>query len=367
MSVYHTSPAAAAHAATAAATSTSTALTTAVTAATAAVPDVSLATTPSGLTDLLFGSAAGFTGKLVEYPFDTVKVRLQSQPIASSGQPQWYTGPIDCIRQSLRHEGIGTFFRGLSTPLVASMIENSALFVSYNYAQSLIRWWRPGPRMAGEAERALSLTELSTAGFMSGAAVSLVLTPVELVKCQLQVTAPPPTVVAAATTAASAAAAGVTPSLTFRGPAHVIAHTLRTQGLRGFYRGHIGTFLREAGGGAAWFGTYELAVRHFQARAGGVSKDALPTSALLASGAIAGMAYNASLFPADVIKSRQQTAGAGAALLRHQGFLDVARELYHGEGIRGFYRGFGITLLRSAPTSAVIFATYELLNRHFAK
>ena len=32
------------------------------------------------LKDIAFGSTAGVLGKFIEYPFDTVKVRLQSQP-----------------------------------------------------------------------------------------------------------------------------------------------------------------------------------------------------------------------------------------------------------------------------------------------
>lgn len=33
------------------------------------------------------------------------------------------------------------------------------------------------------------------------------------------------------------------------------------------------------------------------------------------------------------------------------------------EGIRGLYRGFGVTLLRAIPSNAVIFGTYEIVNR----
>ncbi|KAI2449842.1 mitochondrial ornithine carrier protein, partial [Ophidiomyces ophidiicola] len=53
--------------------------------------------------DVLFGSLAGIAGKYIEYPFDTVKVRLQSQP---DGIPLQYKGPIDCFRQSFKAEGV---------------------------------------------------------------------------------------------------------------------------------------------------------------------------------------------------------------------------------------------------------------------
>ena len=64
-------------------------------------------------------------GKVIEFPFDTVKVRLQSQP---DTRPLRYSGPIDCIRQSIAQDGIRGLYRGISPPLVGAAAENSALF-----------------------------------------------------------------------------------------------------------------------------------------------------------------------------------------------------------------------------------------------
>lgn len=77
--------------------------------------------------DILFGSIAGIVGKVIEYPFDTVKVRLQSQP---DGIPAQYKGPVDCFRQSWRADGIPGLYRGLSAPLVGAAVETSSLFFS---------------------------------------------------------------------------------------------------------------------------------------------------------------------------------------------------------------------------------------------
>lgn len=46
-------------------------------------------------------------GKVAEYPFDTVKVRLQTQPVDSPH----YQGPVDCIRATIRHEGIRGLYK----------------------------------------------------------------------------------------------------------------------------------------------------------------------------------------------------------------------------------------------------------------
>jgi ornithine carrier protein len=77
--------------------------------------------------DILFGSIAGVVGKVIEFPFDTVKVRLQSQP---DHVPLQYNGPIDCLKQSLRQDGFPGIYRGVSAPLLGAAVETSSLFFS---------------------------------------------------------------------------------------------------------------------------------------------------------------------------------------------------------------------------------------------
>lgn len=79
------------------------------------------------LKDVVCGSIAGVVGKYIEYPFDTVKVRLQSQP---DGQPLRYTGPLDCFKKSLQRDGFIGIYRGISAPLVGAAVETSSLFFS---------------------------------------------------------------------------------------------------------------------------------------------------------------------------------------------------------------------------------------------
>ncbi|KAF7722040.1 hypothetical protein EC973_003762 [Apophysomyces ossiformis] len=308
------------------------------------------------LEDLTFGSIAGMVGKFVEYPFDTVKVRLQTQP---SDRPH-FTGPLDCIAATVRNEGLKGLYKGMSSPLIGSMVENAALFVGYRQVQRMIRTYSATPEeaekmamMAEEHLPPLSMTQLVVAGTASGALASFILTPVELIKCKLQV---------------QLAGSSVPP--TYTGPLHVITHTLKKHGPAGFYRGYLATLIREAGGGAFWFGMYEytcsLMIRRrerFSDKA--VTKKDLSALELMLGGAIGGMAYNASFFPVDVIKSQMQTDEELLIGSRKRTFLQTAREIYAGAGIRGFYRGCGITVIRSAPTSAIIFMTYELLSRHF--
>jgi ornithine carrier protein len=91
------------------------------------VAEHSISKGEEALKDIICGSAAGVVGKYIEYPFDTVKVRLQSQP---DQVPLRYTGPLDCFKKSLQQDGFTGIYRGISAPLVGAAVETSALFFS---------------------------------------------------------------------------------------------------------------------------------------------------------------------------------------------------------------------------------------------
>lgn len=63
-----------------------------------------------------------------------------------------------------------------------------------------------------------------------------------------------------------------------------------------------------------------------------------------------------------------QTASYGA---QAQSSLSAAKLVLSREGLRGFYRGFGITVMREIPFTSVQFPLYELfksrLARHFGR
>ncbi|KAL9576453.1 MAG: hypothetical protein Q9203_007743 [Teloschistes exilis] len=256
--------------------------------------------------DITFGSIAGIIGKTIEYPFDTVKVRLQSQPY-----PPIYSGPTDCFLQSLRSPegGFRSLYRGVSAPFFGAAIETSSLFFCYRIAQSALRSLDPTlPQGKGDK---LPLGALLACGAVSGAATSLLLTPIELVKCKLQYSVTTNNDKNNNNNGTNSA------SQHRRNPLTVIASVFRQHGILGFWRGQLGTLIRETGGTAAWFGSYEgvlTALRRYTDAAPGLeeTEDAKPSSSSpvshqLLAGASAGVAYNFMFFPADTIKSRMQT------------------------------------------------------------
>ena len=57
----------------------------------------------------LSGTAAGIAVCLVGHPFDTLKVRLQTQPTHNPV----YSGLTDCFLKTLKWEGIGGLYKGV--------------------------------------------------------------------------------------------------------------------------------------------------------------------------------------------------------------------------------------------------------------
>lgn len=329
-----------------------------------------MTTSPSfkdSVLDVFCGSVAGASGKFIEYPFDTVKVRLQSQP---DHLPPRFHGPLDCFKQTLRNEGIYGLFRGISSPVVGAAAENASLFVSYSLAQQVIR----ANFYSGiQSTDRLPDGVLLLCGAISGIVTSFILTPIELVKCQMQVqslygtTVPVP---APATKNKPSPAPRIavksmhTATAHLPGPLQLVSNIYKREGLAGFWRGQTGTLFREAGGSAAWFGCYEYVSKWFRTYH---KRDTNTTGESMMAGAVAGVAFNLSLFPADTIKSRIQTesltiSGASNGAGRNRGFFEVGRLIYRSGGIKALYRGCGITIGRAAPSSAIIFATYEKLK-----
>lgn len=190
------------------------------------------------------------------------------------------------------------------------------------------------------------MSALLFSGSIAGAFTSLLLTPIELVKCKMQVPVVQPAVKI--------------------GPLGIISSIFRHQGLKGFWHGQTGTLIRETGGSAAWFGSYEAMSVLFRKWDEITLKEPLPMYQQMIAGAVAGMSYNFIFYPADTIKSRMQTEDVREIAGGRRTFMDVGRTVWQQHGLRGLYRGCGITVARSAPSSAFIFTIYEALKTTFA-
>merc|ERR1719412_2901483 len=71
----------------------------------------------SAMVSFFLGWAVTIVSGLMSYPIDTVRRRM----MMTSGGAVKYNGSLDCARQILVKEGVGSFFKGAGTNILRGM------------------------------------------------------------------------------------------------------------------------------------------------------------------------------------------------------------------------------------------------------
>ncbi|KAH9676814.1 mitochondrial substrate carrier family protein [Citrus sinensis] len=179
------------------------------------------------------------------------------------------------------------------------------------------------------------------AGLFTGVTVALY--PVSVVKTRLQV---------------------ATKDTAERNAFSVIRGILRTDGIPGLYRG-FGTVITGAIPARILFLTALETTKAAAFKIVEPFKLSEPAQAAIANG-IAGMTASmcaqAVFVPIDVVSQKLMVQGySGHA--KYSGGLDVARKVIQSDGLRGLYRGFGLSVMTYSPSSAVWWASYGSSQR----
>ncbi|GLJ55565.1 hypothetical protein SUGI_1193330 [Cryptomeria japonica] len=275
--------------------------------------------------DLLSGTVGGVAQLICGHPFDTIKVKLQSQPVPPPGQPPRYAGAMVLSDRQLQQRALEM--------------------------ETLVRT-APGIP--------LSVEKQVVCGAGVGVAVSMLACPTELVKCRLQAQSALATgeaaAVATAGTTTGASSTAVAPSIKYNGPISVAKHVLKSEGgILGLFKGLTPTLAREVPGNAVMFGVYEALKQYL---AGGRDTSRLSQGALLTSGGLAGAAFWLAVYPTDVVKSVIQVDNYHQP--KYSGSIDAFKKIVASEGIKGLYKGFGPAMARSVPANAACFLAYEI-------
>ncbi|KAI8966904.1 mitochondrial carrier domain-containing protein [Mycotypha africana] len=280
--------------------------------------------------DCISGTVGGIAQVLVGQPFDTVKVRLQTQ----SATNPLYNGMLDCVKKTRAKEGIAGFYKGTMTPLVGI---GACVSIQFVVLEAMKRHFAS----VNEKGQLLSNSQLYLAGAASGFANSFVSGPVEHIRTRLQVQT----------------------GTGYAGPIDCIKQIYRSHGLTGIYKGQGITMAREFQGYGAYFLAYEYLVQQAMQRANLQQRSDLPTWQVCAFGAAAGYAMWFTIYPMDVIKSKLQTDGFTPETKQYRSVLHCAKKTLAKEGVSGFFRGIGPCLLRAAPVNAVTFMGFEMAMR----
>lgn len=285
------------------------------------------------LKELFAGAAGGVAQVLLGQPFDIIKVRLQTT--------QQYTGALDCATQIWKNEGPAAFYKGTLTPLLGIGACVSVQFGAFH-------WARRAFEARNEASSPLASPNLSYAqyyasGAFAGIANSVISGPIEHVRIRLQ-TQPHGT------------------ARLYNGPLDCVRKLSAREGiLRGLYRGEAVTILREAQAYGVWFLTFEY-LMNADVRRNEIRRDEVSTPKVAFYGGLAGEALWFGSYPFDVVKSKMQSDGFGEGM-KFKSMRDCFAQTWRAEGIGGFWKGIGPTLLRAMPVSAGTFAVFEMTMR----
>ncbi|KAL8476338.1 hypothetical protein ACS0TY_028859 [Phlomoides rotata] len=286
--------------------------------------------------DLTAGTIGGASQLICGHPFDTIKVKLQSQPAPVPGQLPKYAGAIDAVKQTLAAEGPGGLYKGMGAPLATVAALNAVLFTVRGQMETLLRSAPGAP---------LTVNQQVVCGAGAGVAVAVLACPTELIKCRLQ----------AQSTVATTTSSGTVP-VKYGGPMDVARRVLQSEGgARGMFKGLVPTMAREVPGNAAMFGVYEAFKQYL---AGGQDTSKLGGGSQMLAGGLAGAAFWVSVYPTDVIKSVIQIDDYKNP--KFSGSIDACRKILKSEGVKGLYKGFGPAMARSIPANAACFLAYEV-------
>ena len=137
---------------------------------------------------------------------------------------------------------------------------------------------------------------------------------------------------------------------------------IRSEGLRGFYRGLLPS-LFGVSHGALQFMAYEQLKIYRVNSMSEKQKELGAVDYLLLSG-LAKVFAGGITYPYQVVRARLQMYDADSA---YRSARDVVGQLWRKEGVAGYYKGLGANLLRVMPSTWVTFLVYEKTRSIFVQ
>jgi len=301
----------------------------------------------NAIKDILSGTMGGISQVVSGHPLDTIKVRLATQNPANPV----YGGMIDCMQKTFRSEGLRGLYKGAASPLAGAMFHNAALFFSYGQSRRAVAGWQ-SPSLSSSfsgkgSEVQLTLLGEFYAGAIAGGLVSIVETPIDLLKIKVQ------------------SQIGKTDALgnkqQYSGVFDAGKKIYSSYGFRGLYQGLTPTVMRNVPAFGGYFLAFE-AVKRMLTPTGQV-----PTlTTCFFAGAAAGFGFWGLVYPLELVKTRLQNDSPVESQRKYRGVIDCFQKTIRSEGVRGFFRGYIPANVRAVPVNACVFLAVTATKRQLA-
>ncbi len=323
-------------------------------------------TSKEALIDFVAGALGGTVGKLLEYPIDLLKTRLQSGLYEGKST-------LQICSHIIRNEGaIRGFYRGVAMPVFGCAAEVAVAFAVFNWTTHFLLS-NPAARSFFNLQQNRdenSYTVVAISGAMAGFANAFTLSPIEVIKCRVQAS-----------------------PQKYVNVRQCIRVSVREEGWRVFAAGFSGTMAREIPGAIGFFIVLEFSLRNFFGHyrvtheeflehqrklqddeqcnlkkgesfaCAGELKESAPWYVRPICGGFAGFGLVCAPYGADTIKTVLQISPEAAKM----GFFATGRDLVRKGGVRSLFRGLPITMVRAFPANAAVFSTYDIVANYLLK
>ena len=275
------------------------------------------------------GFTAGAVGTITMHPLDVIKTRFQINETKNKNSI------IALIKKIIKNEGVAAFYRGISPNFVGATASWGLFFLWYDLAKVQIEG-------NSKAEK-LGPTQHLIASSFSGVLTTVLLNPIWVIKTRMVTQRP------------SDAAA-------YKGLIDGLKTVYKTEGFRGFYKG-LTPALFGVTHGALQVTFYEY-LKNARAQYYHGDVEQMNTLELISFAAISKTFAAVCCYPYQVIKSRLQVQHEYVEH-RYTGVKNTITSICRREGIRGFYKGLGVNVIRVLPGTCVTFAVYEAMSKFF--
>lgn len=284
---------------------------------------------------IVCGGAAGLISRFVISPLDVVKIRLQLQTSKhAKGEFRLGTAVFHNMARIVRSEGIRALWKGNVPAELMYVMYGAAQFTAYKNFNRLCNIYIP---------EVPENVHLFISGAMAGTLATAVTYPFDLLRTRF---------------AAQSHTDRIYTSLlqSFR---HIYVHE---GGVRGYFRGLMPAIYSVVPNMGIFFMIYEETRRIMR---NSVHLDVLPAPEATA-GFVAGTIAKTTVFPLDTVRKRLQVQGptkvkysGGSIPTYSSNVFKCGRQIFVHEGIRGLYKGYFVSLMKTAPSSAVTIWAFE--------
>eukprot|EP00127_Corallochytrium_limacisporum_P003309 Clim_evm158s147 gene=Clim_evmTU158s147 len=266
------------------------------------------------------------------YPASLIKTRIQMGKVDGK-----YRKTLQTAGLILREEGFRGLYRGFAIVSVAAIPAQNAYLTAYEFVKQRsmnISAGRPVPPFVHD--------------FLAGGSASLmsqlIVCPIDVVSQRLMMQD------------------GTKQNSRYKGGAHALREIMRTEGVRGLYRGLHMALIAYVPSSSVWWGSYGV-YKNFFIRNGTVQDaEYIPYESQVIfyqaiSGACAGTTSAILTCPLDVVKTRIQTSPTKMKI------REAVSQILEEFGVFGLWRGLQPRILNMAPVSLLMISTYELVKR----